>query len=323
MDRVDFDGVQYVKASVLAKQFKYTQDYIGQLCRAKKVDARLIGRSWFVNPESITQHKSVKYMKVKDTSRAADKASKLKPSRKLVPPVVKNKTSRLSAVSNEQVSSEIVLPVSYERDDEMLVPTLMEKVLPPAKYLPIELSNSTKVKVVKKSADVSFEAGELPDVALSGTLVIGDFPNIPKPLEAQLETESEESLKNKNESAKKEEIEPKQVLSVEDEGKIEVEEEIVPDKQQHITKVEMSTVKKPGKSLKTQPNPVVSFSPKLTARPKLTKLQSLMLISPLIATVMALLCVLFIFSAGIAIESFGSGSESKLTFQLATLLGGL
>ena len=85
MDKVTFEGVEYVKASALAKQFKYTSDYIGQLCRAKKVDARLVGRTWFVNPESVIEHKQGKYKKTASDSSfeisitTTDTTSKIKP----------------------------------------------------------------------------------------------------------------------------------------------------------------------------------------------------------------------------------------------------
>src|SRR5690349_17856492 len=35
----------------------YSQDYIGQLCRQKKVPAKLIGRSWFVDLEYLKKYK--------------------------------------------------------------------------------------------------------------------------------------------------------------------------------------------------------------------------------------------------------------------------
>lgn len=89
MTTVTVDGVVYEKASVLAKRFKYTTDYIGQLCRAKKVDAQLIGRSWYVNPDSLEAHKESRYgekandsdakiSKIKISKDADDRSSKLK-----------------------------------------------------------------------------------------------------------------------------------------------------------------------------------------------------------------------------------------------------
>lgn len=58
MDTVVIDGVTYTKASTLAKDFRYTTDYIGQLCRADKVDAQLVGRSWYASRESLEDHAS-------------------------------------------------------------------------------------------------------------------------------------------------------------------------------------------------------------------------------------------------------------------------
>ncbi len=63
MEILSIDGKSFVKASRLAKEFGYTSDYIGQLCRADKVDAQLVGRSWYVDRESLQSHKDGKYKK--------------------------------------------------------------------------------------------------------------------------------------------------------------------------------------------------------------------------------------------------------------------
>ena len=63
MDTVNVKGVNYEKASLLAKEFKYTSDYLGQLCRARKVDCQLIGRTWYINRDSLVNHKSSRYTK--------------------------------------------------------------------------------------------------------------------------------------------------------------------------------------------------------------------------------------------------------------------
>ena len=39
--------------------FGYTQDYIGQLCRGEKIDARRIGRTWYVCEKSILEHRKL------------------------------------------------------------------------------------------------------------------------------------------------------------------------------------------------------------------------------------------------------------------------
>lgn len=69
MDYVEFDGTRYVKATELARELGYTADYVGQLCRAEKVDARLVGRSWYVEPESLRAHRSEKKRSTKELDR--------------------------------------------------------------------------------------------------------------------------------------------------------------------------------------------------------------------------------------------------------------
>lgn len=56
-ESLEFDGVRYISSKRAASLVGYTKDYVGQLCRAGKVRARLVGRSWYVSEESIRQHK--------------------------------------------------------------------------------------------------------------------------------------------------------------------------------------------------------------------------------------------------------------------------
>lgn len=51
------DGKNYVSSARAAQLVGYTKDYVGQLARAGKIESKLIGRSWYVSEESITQHK--------------------------------------------------------------------------------------------------------------------------------------------------------------------------------------------------------------------------------------------------------------------------
>ncbi len=61
MEEISVNGENYVKASILAKNFGYTPDYIGQLCRAGQVKCTLVGRSWYVNEESLREHRKGRY----------------------------------------------------------------------------------------------------------------------------------------------------------------------------------------------------------------------------------------------------------------------
>lgn len=60
MEVVQFDGKKYVKASKAAEEVGYTADYVGQLCRAGKIDSRLVGRTWYVEEEALKEHKKTK-----------------------------------------------------------------------------------------------------------------------------------------------------------------------------------------------------------------------------------------------------------------------
>ncbi len=56
-DSFEIDGKIYISSRRAAEMSKYSNDYIGQLCRGGKVSARMIGRTWFVDQESLLEHK--------------------------------------------------------------------------------------------------------------------------------------------------------------------------------------------------------------------------------------------------------------------------
>ncbi len=68
MNHLVLDGVTYIKSSVAGRELGYTADYVGQLCRAKKVDAQLVGRSWYVSMDSLRAHKVNRYGKSTETT---------------------------------------------------------------------------------------------------------------------------------------------------------------------------------------------------------------------------------------------------------------
>lgn len=57
MEILVLNGKEYVKASKAARDLGYTSDYVGQLCRGGHVDAHLVGRTWYVNPDTLTTHR--------------------------------------------------------------------------------------------------------------------------------------------------------------------------------------------------------------------------------------------------------------------------
>lgn len=57
MESLVLDGKTYVKASKAARDLGYATDYVGQLCRSGKVDAHLIGRTWYVYQDDLQTHR--------------------------------------------------------------------------------------------------------------------------------------------------------------------------------------------------------------------------------------------------------------------------
>ncbi|MEK7613248.1 MAG: hypothetical protein AAB449_03850 [Patescibacteria group bacterium] len=53
MDELEISGKRYISSRRAAKEHKYHSDYIGQLIRANKVIGEKVGRSWYVEAESL------------------------------------------------------------------------------------------------------------------------------------------------------------------------------------------------------------------------------------------------------------------------------
>ncbi len=56
-DALILEHKNYISAKRAAQITGYTSDYVGQLCRAGKLECKMVGRSWFVLEDSILKHK--------------------------------------------------------------------------------------------------------------------------------------------------------------------------------------------------------------------------------------------------------------------------
>lgn len=59
-DTFMYDGVEYIATARATELTGYAQDYIGQLARNGEVEARKVGRRWFVGKDSLLAHKKEK-----------------------------------------------------------------------------------------------------------------------------------------------------------------------------------------------------------------------------------------------------------------------
>ena len=158
MKTVTIDDEVYTKASILAKQFGYTSDYIGQLCRANKVDAELVGRSWYVNERSLNRHKEGRYKALRGNEIISkikvgfgDKLDNSKVSVVSVRPTLSKLTRRSipNTADFHWAQRTGVMPLAtYEHDDYELVPesrVVRAEIVP--EKVEVQLSESIRVPI--------------------------------------------------------------------------------------------------------------------------------------------------------------------------------
>ena len=65
-NEIIIEGKIFISARQAAEITKYATDYIGQLSRAGKINARMIGRTWFVDQQSLLNYKNHILMYIKN-----------------------------------------------------------------------------------------------------------------------------------------------------------------------------------------------------------------------------------------------------------------
>lgn len=117
-DSVEIDGKNYISSARAAKLVGYTKDYIGQLARAGKIDARRIGRGWYIHDDSVRKHKI-------DSHYVLTKPKKKPVSTKKTEQTIKKieKGGGVEAISRVHGSS---IGITTENDDTPLFPVISE-----------------------------------------------------------------------------------------------------------------------------------------------------------------------------------------------------
>lgn len=72
MDEITIGDKTYVSSKQAAKITGYAKDYVGQLCREGRVEARLVGRNWYVLDSAIREHRFGKEDEVEPVVVPAD-----------------------------------------------------------------------------------------------------------------------------------------------------------------------------------------------------------------------------------------------------------
>ena len=196
MEVVSFDGKEYVKGSVVAERFRYTADYLGQLCRGKKVDARLIGRAWYVNVDSLNAHRDTRYKtaeKEQGSTKVGINVVKETPNHYLsridVEPIVKRKTVSLY---QQHKGTLLETKVKYEIDEYSLIPRINKEAV--SQRLPITPAEAEELEIsATEGKSVRFKPEVLPEVYLHGRLKVSDASDIEEPQESQPEITAAEA----------------------------------------------------------------------------------------------------------------------------------
>ncbi len=180
MNTIVVEGNTYTKATALAKQFRYTTDYIGQLCRAGKVECQLVGRSWYVTERSLLAHKDSRYKEIRLDEKILKNNTKIASSDEeisVVPRLKRVTAKHLNTVHNfeNRVMSGVVAS-RYLPDDTELLPQPIKTttVATPKKILPIIPAEVQTVPVVSQTKPQKLNFTELPAVPLRGEVEVSD-----------------------------------------------------------------------------------------------------------------------------------------------------
>lgn len=154
-----FDGKKYISSSRAAKISGYVNDYIGQLCRDGKLDARMVGRSWYVGLESLIQHKN--------SNLVGTRSRGPKDIKSLVAEAAKVEVDTTLKIEQEALSNVVSLSLPTEHAVEIRV-SKAPLISYPAFTSPV-ISEVEKVVPVKK-AKVGFSFSVRAGAAMVGIL---------------------------------------------------------------------------------------------------------------------------------------------------------
>lgn len=152
MEVLVLDGKNYVKASKAARDLGYASDYVSQLCRSKQVDAHLIGRTWYVDQEQLSTHRTEK--KRMSRVKAREYAKK----------TIEEHRVEIHKSKNNYKN----IDIQYEQDNNELIPKTRKLV--------IEIEKEKK-NIFGSEPDISEETDILNEgnkVILSGDVTVVD-----------------------------------------------------------------------------------------------------------------------------------------------------
>ena len=182
MEVLELNNKRYIKASSAARETGYTMDYIGQLCRKKKIDAQLVGRTWYVLEDQLFDHRR---------TRGRSTSAKLKESVKEEISRQKETVVAPAAYQPEYRKRLLDHNIKYHTDTEELLPQVSQehKVTLEAVHIAIATEDTTekitptieqklKIKTSDEEQVVGFAKTEPREIKWNGTIVVSPLESI-------------------------------------------------------------------------------------------------------------------------------------------------
>lgn len=160
MNSISHNGETYVKAGDLARELGYTSDYVGQLCRAEKIDCQLVGRSWYVVADSLRNYKTSQHRRSTKASSVALRQSMLQ--------------TNASNSRAAQGSGMRKIAVSYETDEADLIPTVADRGTVHLMAEPAQSSVAEQVPVKTVEKHYHIETEPSAPIRFKGTIAVSE-----------------------------------------------------------------------------------------------------------------------------------------------------
>lgn len=132
MDTVQIDGETYIRARDAAEKVGYTTDYVGQLSRSGKIDAKQVGRAWYVRDGELKRHKS---------GESRSNFKKTRQSLQKAPTIEHGHVRSDGPHASHHVSAFrqrlLDVNVNYEKDEMPLMPAIQKEVDYDLKHLSV------------------------------------------------------------------------------------------------------------------------------------------------------------------------------------------
>jgi hypothetical protein len=158
-----FDNKKYISAKIAANNFGYSSDYIGQLCRAKKVTSRLVGRSWYVLESDLIAHQKTTNHTLPEVNKKISSLKKHEPiaikiknkkTKSAEPKIIKktlfpdqNDFLKTTESRLSEIDPKIAL---YSNDNKELFPNIVKKVdFESLKYVASDAFENIQIKPKK------------------------------------------------------------------------------------------------------------------------------------------------------------------------------